>query len=122
MMDQPRAVDLIKAVQSFLEHQAIPQLTGHTAFHARVATNALAIVARELELGPCASDREIERLEVLLGARGNLRALNEMLCVRIKSGAMSLDDPSLVAHLRLTTVDKVQIDQPSYSGLKAALE
>jgi hypothetical protein len=34
----------------------MPATTGQLAFHARVAANALAIVARELELGPFPAD------------------------------------------------------------------
>jgi hypothetical protein len=34
----------------------LPATSGQLAFHARVAANALAIVARELELGPPAAD------------------------------------------------------------------
>jgi hypothetical protein len=34
----------------------MPATTGQLAFHARVAANALAIVARELELGPLPED------------------------------------------------------------------
>jgi hypothetical protein len=51
MMDQPSALELVTAVKEFIEKHAMPQLTGHTAFHARVAANALGIVARELEFG-----------------------------------------------------------------------
>ena len=43
--------ELVEAVRDFLEQKAMPELKGHTAFHARVAANALAIVARELEQG-----------------------------------------------------------------------
>ena len=120
MMDQPSAAELVQAVRLFLETKAIPELTGHTAFHARVAANALAIVARELEQGPAAANAELSGLRALLGQDGDMRALNALLCTRIKSGEIALDDPQLVSHLRQTTLSKVQIDQPNYSGLKTA--
>lgn len=120
MMDQPTALELVTAVKEFIEKHAMPQLSGHTAFHARVAANALGIVARELEHGPKANAEELARLEALLGVRGSLDELNRELCRRIRSGAVSEDAPGLGEHLRVTTIDKVGIDQPSYSGFRAA--
>jgi hypothetical protein len=121
MMDQPSAVELIKAVQGFLESRAIPELKGHTAFHARVAANALAIVARQLEQSPGSDAAELLRLRTILNLTdGDLDALNRELCRRIRSGSMAVDAPGLAAHLRETTVAKVRIDQPNYSGLKLA--
>jgi hypothetical protein len=118
MMDQPSAIELVKAVQAFLETRAIPELKGHTAFHARVAANALAIVARELEQGPDADSQEAARLQTLLGHEGDLQALNRELCRRIRTGGIDPLDPALADHLRRTTIAKVRIDQPNYSGLK----
>lgn len=122
MMDQPSAVELVKAVQAFLETRAIPELKGHTAFHARVAANALAIVARQLEQGPAGDAAELLRLRTILGRTdGDLDGLNRELCLRIRSGIVAVDDPDLAAHLRETTIAKVAIDQPGYSGLKTAI-
>lgn len=118
MMDQPSMRELIEAVRDFLEHKAMPELTGHTAFHARVAANALAIAARELEHGPQSAADERARLKVLLGHDGTLEELNRELCRRIRDGSFGLDTPGLAEHLSVTTRDKVAIDQPGYSGLK----
>jgi hypothetical protein len=118
MMDQPSAVELVKAVQAFIETRAIPELKGHTAFHARVAANALAIVARELEQSPRAAESELLRLRTMLGIDGDLETLNRDLCRRIRDGALDITDPRLAAHLRTATNDKVRLDQPNYSGLK----
>ena len=120
MMDQPSVLELVEAVRSFLETKAVPELKGHTAFHARVAANALAIVARELAKGPSAVDMETARLEALLGHHGTLEELNRELCRRIRSGTLDIASEPLEQHLELTTLDKVAIDQPSYSGLKLA--
>ena len=120
MMDQPSALELVTAVKEFIEKHAMPQLTGHTAFHARVAANALGIVARELECGPKANAEEQHRLEALLGMKGSLDELNRELCRRIRSGDIGMTTPGLGAHMRATTTDKVAIDQPTYSGFKAA--
>jgi hypothetical protein len=120
MMDQPSALELVTAVKEFIEKHAMPQLTGHTAFHARVAANALGIVARELEFGPRANAEEQHRLETLLGMKGSLDELNRELCRRIRSGDIGMMTAGLGEHMRATTIDKVGIDQPTYSGFKAA--
>jgi aminoglycoside phosphotransferase (APT) family kinase protein len=52
---RPTASELLDAVREFLTGQVMPAATGQLAFHARVAANALAIVARELELGAIGS-------------------------------------------------------------------
>jgi aminoglycoside phosphotransferase (APT) family kinase protein len=48
---RPTASELLEAVREYLVNGVMPGTTGQLAFHARVAANALAIVARELELG-----------------------------------------------------------------------
>jgi hypothetical protein len=118
MMDQPSMLELVKAVREFIEKRAMPELQGQTAFHARVAANALGVVARELEHGGIASKEEHERLTTLLEFDGTVEELNRELCKRIREGAMTLETPGLAAHLEKTTRDKVAIDQPNYSGLR----
>lgn len=113
-------LELVKAVQSFIETKAMPELKGHTAFHARVAANALGIVARELELGPKAANMEQTQLVALLGREGSLEDLNRDLCQHIRDGKIDIESEALRQHLELTTLDKVSIDQPNYSGLKIA--
>jgi len=121
MMDQPSMRELVDVVREFIETRAMPELKGHTAFHARVAANALAIVVRELDDGPKSAAEERARLRGLLSHDGTLDALNRELCQRIRSGAFTLETPGLAQHLEMTARDKVAIDQPGYSGLKQAL-
>jgi seryl-tRNA(Sec) selenium transferase len=120
MMDKPTLAEIVTAVREFIETKAIPELTGHTAFHARVAANALAIAERELATGAATSQAELVRLKALLGRDGTLDQLNRALAARIASGDITLETPGLAAHLKATTLDKVAIDQPSYSGFKSA--
>ena len=116
MMDQPSALELVTAVREFIEKHAMPELQGRTAFHARVAANALAIVARELEqAGPSGAD-EAARLRNLLQQDGTLAELNRELCRRIRAGQIVWNDPALAAHLVPATLAKVAVDQPNYSG------
>lgn len=116
MMDQPSAAELVTAVREFIEKHALPQLTGRTAFHGRVAANALAIVARELEQGPAAASAETSSLRALLGCEGTLEELNKELCRRLRDGRIDPLDPALARHLVDTTLAKVAIDQPTYAG------
>lgn len=120
MQDQPSAIELLRAVRSFIEDQAIRRLEGRAAFHARIAVNALAIVERGLELGPAQEAAEREHLERLLGRTGTLDELNRELCRRIRSGEMDLDTPGLAAHLRETTLAKLAVDQPRYAAYRRA--
>lgn len=121
MMDKPSLAEIVTAVREFIENKAIPQLSGHTAFHARVAANALAIAEREIAQGAAAASGELARLTALLGHDGTLDELNRALAALIASGDVTLDTPGLAEHLRRTTLEKVAIDQPAYSGFKAAV-
>jgi aminoglycoside phosphotransferase (APT) family kinase protein len=49
---RPTASELLEAVGEYLLGGVLPATSGQVAYHARVAANVLAIVARELELGP----------------------------------------------------------------------
>jgi len=122
MQDQPTAAELVEAVAEFIRNHAMPQLQGHAAFHARVAANALDIVKRELEIAPSANTGEAARLKALLGREGTLQELNRGLCACIENGSIGLETPGLTDHLWATTLTKLAIDQPNYSGYKRAVE
>lgn len=122
MHDQPSVSELVQAVKNFIEQSAAPNLTGHAAFHARVASNVLATVLRDLEQRPQSESAERARLLDLLGgsADQSMKALNEALSARIESGEMTPETPGLLSHLKATTIAQVEIDQPRYSGLETA--
>jgi hypothetical protein len=122
MNDRPSAAQLVGAVRDFLERVAQPELRGHSAFCARVAANALAIVERELALGAGNDAAERERLRALLGSDGTLEEQNRELCRRIRGGELTLADSGLREHLRETTLAKLAVDQPSYSAYRRARE
>lgn len=67
-----------------------------------------------------ADEREHARLSTLLGGGPSLEAMRLALCEKIASGAMTLDQPALRQHLRATAIDRLAIDQPSYSAYRAA--
>lgn len=123
MHDAPSTAELVEAVKRFIDDTAAPQLTGHAAFHARVASNVLGTVLRELAERPVAETGEKTRLVSLLDADpdASLEALNRELCERIRSGAADLSTPGLLEHLKTTTIAQLSVDQPNYSGLARAL-
>ena len=122
MHDQPSVLELVTAVKSFIDETAAPQLTGHAAFHARVASNALATVLRDLEQRPDAEAQERQGLIDLLGASEDQSTadLNRSLSERIQAGEVTIATPGLLDHLKQTAMAQVEIDQPRYSGLKTA--
>ena len=115
--DLPTAVELLEAVRVYLLEDALPALDGRAAFHARVAANVVAIVAREIALGPEADRAERARLLSLLAIPesdpGSLTELNRMLADRIRAGLLDDRREKLVAHLRATVRDKLRIANPS---------
>ncbi len=123
MQDPPRIPELLEAVREFLERDALPELRGRTRFLARVSANVLGLVLRELALAPAAEAAERERLRGLLGRPvSDLDEANRELCRRIREREIGLEDPALRAHLWQTTLSKLEVDQPRYSGYQAARE
>jgi hypothetical protein len=114
MYDRPDLTEQLEAVAKFLREGALPQLTGHTAFNARVAANLLDIAGRQMMLGPAAQASELARLRVLLQREGDLEALNRELCERIADGRIGPQSPQLLEHLWKVTLDKLAVDQPRY--------
>ncbi len=115
MREQPSAAELIDAVAEFITRDLAPTLTGRLAFHARVAANVLAIVKRELSLGPDADRADAARLAALLGQEGDAAAQTAELCRRIAAGELAADDPALIEHLWATTLATLAVDQPGYA-------
>ncbi len=125
MNDEPSAPDLLRAVERFLERDAVAGLDGVARFHARVAANVVAMVAREIETEAEHARREWEGLAALLGEEGALpetpalrrEALarrNEALCERIRAGEADTGAMrgALLAHLRGTVADKLEVSFP----------
>lgn len=91
-------------------------------FEMRMATAALQLVKRALELELMSDAREMARLRALLGEDASLEALNLRLCTLIRSGELTRQSPGLTAHLRAVTMEKLAIDQPSYAAYQRALQ
>lgn len=122
MQNRPTAAELIDAVATFVEKDVMPSLDGALSFQCRVALNALRIIGRELDLTPELNTEEHNRLIALLGQDAPLDALNRELCQRVRDGAIKINDPELIAHLKRTTLGKASVDNPRYSGYRDALK
>ncbi len=124
MQDRPTAIELLDAVRGFVERDVVPALDGTAKFHARVAANVLAIVARELALDDTQLVAEWERLDGLLGPaplpgdpaarRAELRDRSESLCARIRDGEADAGPfrDAVRTHLDATVREKLAVANP----------
>jgi Domain of unknown function (DUF6285) len=116
MQDRPTATELAEAVRSFLEEEVGPALQdARSRFRALVAANALAILGRDLALGPELLREEVELLGGLLGMRGDALALNAELCRRIRLGHPprgTLEALRHIAELKLRIASPRYLESP----------
>ena len=125
MNDRPTGVELLRAVERFLEQEVVPNLDGPRRYHARVAANVVAIVAREIETEEAQLQAEWERLGALLGLReerpGTREALRDAvrertrrLAERIRHGDADAGAwrAEVIAHLRRSVADKLTVSRP----------
>jgi len=120
-VDLPRIDELVSGVRDHLRSDVMEATQGRLQFMARVASNALDIVLRDLVVGDEHRRRERDRLSALLGVDADLEALRWKLVESLRDGSMPLEEPGLAEHLRTTVVNQVAIDQPRYSGYLAAV-
>ena len=106
-----RAQTLLAAVAAW---EAAPPDPARDAFLQRVAENAKAIAERDTTLGRAAEMAAAARMTPLLGHGGDPATLTANLAAAIRSGALAYDNPTLLTHLRLTTLDDLAIEQPRY--------
>lgn len=122
MQDHPSAEAILDIAIAHLRDNVLPGLEARAKFDMRVTLNALQLVRRTLALQPAGDAAERRRLEALLGERGDLETLNRSLCARISSGAFDLATPGLAEHLHATALEKLAIDQPTYTAYRQAVE
>ena len=122
MIDAPHGADMLDAVARLLRDTLIPQLPADTVFQARVAANAIDLVAREMRLGGTAQTDATTRLKALLTLDASLPELEAELASRIHEGQVGADTPGLMDHLWATTLAKMAIDQPSYASYRREIE
>jgi hypothetical protein len=108
--DAPTAQQLVESVREWLERDVLAGTTGRLNFHARVAINVLAMVERELELGPQQAADHAERLRAL-GVSDDAELAEAIRSGRIGAG----DDAESVREAVWASVrDKLSVANPKY--------
>jgi hypothetical protein len=120
MQDEPSALAILDNTIRHLRENVLPTLENRALFEMRVTLSALDLVRREIALKPAYDAAELSRLQELLRRDGDLTALNEALCAAIRNGAMDESTPGLLEHLKQTGIEKLAVDQPSYSAYRRA--
>jgi len=125
MHDRPTAIELLEAVQHFLETDVVPALQGPKKFHARVAANLMKVLAREWQTEEGHARAEWESLSRLLGddpsvpahrddLRREMKVRTESLSERIRNGEADADPwrAAVLQHLRLVVRQKLEVANP----------
>lgn len=120
-LDMPGADELLTSVRDFLRQDVMDQSSGRANFLARVASNSVDIVIRELALGPGHRQGELSRLREFFSSQDNLEDLRWRLVNELRDSSLSLENETLKSHLRTTVVNQIAIDQPKYSGYQKAI-
>jgi hypothetical protein len=117
--DAPTAGELLEAVREWLDRDVIPATEGRLRFHARVASNVLGIVERELQLGPEQEVRHRARL-ARLGVSDDAE-----LADAIRRREFDDRAEELRALLTESVLDKLAVANPRYitvtSGVRPAM-
>lgn len=126
-MDRPTRGELLEAVRRFIDQDLLPELEGVRRFHARVASNALAIVGRELELEGAQLPARHARLSRLLrrvepapqqrdALVAALDTLEAELAARIRAGEADVAPrrAEVLTHLLETVRERLAIANPDY--------
>ena len=116
MNNPPSKEELITSVIEFIENDIIDELVGQKRFHAHVAKNSLQIILRQLKLEEKNNRFEKKRLKEILKIDKDLNELNKILCQKIDTEEININDNDLIDHLFKTTMEKLSIDQPNYSA------
>ncbi|HXP33479.1 MAG TPA: DUF6285 domain-containing protein [Acidimicrobiales bacterium] len=106
--DTPSAAELLEAVREFLETDVLAVTEGRVRFHVRVAANVVAMVAREIVLGPEQAAAHARRLESL-GVQSDSE-----LASAIRSGTLESRSEEVRAAVEATVRDKLAVANPRY--------
>jgi hypothetical protein len=109
--DAPSAAELLEAVREWIDREVIPATDGRLRFHARVASNVLGMVEREIELGPAQESAHAERLR-RLGVADDTE-----LAAAIRARRFDDRAEELRSLLAATVADKLAVANPRYVDL-----
>ena len=94
----PTAAQLVEAVREYVERDVAAATEGRVRFHARVATNVLSMVERELRATPSPEGVDDEA----------------DLCRKIRSGEVGLDDETVRRAVTTTVRDRLAVANPRH--------
>jgi hypothetical protein len=111
----PTAAELLDAVRGFLAADIMDATQGQVRFHARIATNVLAMVERELSLAGPQSEEHAQALRGL-GVRSEAE-----LAQAIRNGTLDDRIDDVVAVVRATVRARLEVANPDHlRGLETA--
>jgi uncharacterized protein DUF6285 len=122
MRVEPSAAELLRLAREQLLEELLPQLPESSRYAARMAANAMAIAARELDGAGADPEQELARLRSLLpewepeqtARDGAVREGTTLLAAAIRAGRF--DSPEahkrLAEHLRKTTEERLAVSNP----------
>jgi hypothetical protein len=105
---RPSAEELLQAVREFLTDHVMPATDPSLAFHARVASNVIAMVERELVLGPAQAEERATSLNGL-----GVSSERE-LAVSIRSGDFGDSSAPLIELLANGVLSSLIVARPTY--------
>jgi hypothetical protein len=106
--DAPSATELLEAVREWIDRDVVAATDGRLRFHARVASNVLAMVEREIQLGPQQEQAHRGRLDQL-GVADDTE-----LAAAIRGRAFDDRTDELIELLTASVVDKLAVANPRY--------
>lgn len=106
--DAPTAIELLESVREWIDREVIAATDGRLRFHARVASNVLAMVEREIELGPAHAAAHARRL-AQLGVADDAE-----LAAAIRERRFDDRAEELRALLAAAVADKLAVANPTY--------
>ena len=106
--DAPSLTEIVTAVREWIDKDVIAGTEGRLQFHARVASNMLSMVERELDVGAAQAEAHGARL-TRLGVADDAE-----LAAAIRDRTFDGDATLLRTLLRDSVVDKLRVANPKY--------
>ena len=119
IFDKPNSVDLLEAVNHFLDTKIKSEVPAHLAFKIRIVENVLNIVKREIEQGDELSKEIMVQLQNLIEEDS---PTIDALALLIKDEKIDLEDQGLKDLLVTLSKNKIAVDNPNYSTFKKLIE
>lgn len=110
---QTSLAEMITALTEWNARDVTPKAQGRDRFQSRIAANLLSQLAREAQMGR----------DFVFAQRARLKPLGltpDELASGLGDGTLNWREPALFDHLRLSIMERLLIDQPTYHGLHAA--